>query len=84
VDKFLLKNDTLKEALTAYKNIKMNKFDFLTSTRFWALVIGAVAVYLQHKGIIGEPEMVLIGTLTTVFIGVKTIDRSVEKLAERD
>jgi len=63
------------DLLTNNNNNKMSKFAFLTSNRFWALIIGAVAMYLQTKGIIGEPEMVLIATITAGFITVKTVDR---------
>lgn len=55
------------------------KFGFLTSSRFWALVIGAVMFYLQSKGIIGEPEMVLANTILGGFITIKTIDRASEQ-----
>ncbi len=54
-----------------------NFLEFLTASRFWALVIGAVAIYLKGKGIIGEPEMQLIATLSAVFITVRTIDKNV-------
>lgn len=54
----------------------MNKLDFLSSTRFWALVLGAVAIYLKQKGIFGDPEMQLIATITAGFTIVKTIDRN--------
>jgi len=58
----------------------MEKLDFLKSTRFWALVIGAVTLYLQSKGFIGESELTLIGTIVAGFIGVRTIDRFGEKI----
>ena len=58
----------------------MEKLDFLKSTRFWALVIGAVTLYLQSKGIIGESELTLIGTIVAGFIGVRTVDRFGEKI----
>ncbi len=53
------------------------KFDFLTSSRFIALVIGALSIYLKAKGIIGEPEMVLIATITAGFTTIRTIDRNI-------
>jgi hypothetical protein len=53
-----------------------NKFDFLKSTRFWAIVIGSVAVYLQAKGIFGEAEMILTASITSLFTLVRTIDRN--------
>jgi hypothetical protein len=54
------------------------KFSFLYATRFWALVIGAISIYLKTKGIIGDSEMVLIATITGGFITVKTIDKITE------
>lgn len=57
-----------------------DKFAFLTSTRFWTMVIGAVALYLSTKGIIGEAEMILIGTITAGFVTIRTVDRTAEKL----
>lgn len=62
----------------------MKKFDFLflTSTRFWAAVLTAISFYLETKGYIGEPERNLIATITSIFIGVRTIDRTVDVIAE--
>lgn len=57
------------------------KFDFLTSTRFWAMVIGALSVYLRAKGLIGDPEVNLIATLAAGFVAVRTVDRATEKLS---
>ena len=57
-------------------------FTFLTSNRFWAIVIGAVAIYLQSKGWIGDPEMVLIATIMAGHVTVKTIDRIGDKKVE--
>jgi hypothetical protein len=54
-----------------------SKFLFLTSSRFWALVIGAVSIYLKMKGFIGEPEMMLIATITSGFTIIKTLDRNI-------
>lgn len=59
-------------------NIK-DKFSFLTATRFWALVIGAVMFYLKTKNIIGEAEMILANTILGGFIITKTIDRASEQ-----
>lgn len=55
------------------------KFAFLTSTRFWAMIIGAISIYLQTKGYIGEAEMALIATISGGFITIATIDRAAEK-----
>lgn len=53
----------------------------LKSTRFWALVIGALAVYAKMKGWIGEPEMILIDTIMGGHILVRTTDRTVDTIA---
>lgn len=55
------------------------KLEFLKSPRFWVLVIGSLAMYLQVKGIIGEPERNLIMTIAGGFIGIRTIDRASEQ-----
>lgn len=57
----------------------MNTFAFLRATRFWALVIGALAVYAKLKGWIGEAEMALIATITGGFVAVRTVDRATEQ-----
>ncbi len=59
-------------------------FQFLTSPRFWAIVLGAVSVYLKSKGIIGEPEMMLIATITAGFTIVRTTDRFSEVLSPKE
>lgn len=56
-----------------------NTFDFIYATRFWAMVIAAVSIYLQSKGWIGESEMLLIATITAGFTIVRTIDRATEQ-----
>ena len=53
---------------------------FLKSNRFWALVIGAIAIYLEARGLIGNAELILIDTIAFAFIGVRTIDRLGEKM----
>lgn len=55
---------------------------FVTSTRFWVMVIGALAIYGQQKGWLGEAEMQLIATLSGLFIGIRTVDRIGEQLAK--
>lgn len=59
-----------------------NTWDFLYATRFWAMILTAVSVYLGAKGIIGAPEMLLITTITAGFTIIRTVDRNVEVLAE--
>ena len=58
----------------------IEKLEFLQSTRFWALVIGAISIYAQTKGWIGEPEMLLIATITAGFTAIRTLDRAGEKI----
>jgi hypothetical protein len=55
-------------------------FSFLKSNRFWAMVLGALAIYLTEKGLIGEAEIKLIGTITAGFVGIRTVDRFSEKI----
>lgn len=57
----------------------MTTFGFLYATRFWALVLLALSVYGQRKGWIGEPEMILISTITGGFTIVRTVDRATEQ-----
>jgi len=51
------------------------QWSFVLATRFWAMVILAIGVYLQNKGFIGQPEAILIATIAGGFIGIKTLDR---------
>lgn len=55
-------------------------FSFLSSNRFWALVVGAVSLYAYTKGWIGQAEMDLIAVISFAFIGIRTIDRFGEKI----
>ena len=57
-----------------------DKFQFIFATRFWVMIIGGLAVYLEAKGWIGEPERNLIATMSAIFIGVYTLDRVSEKV----
>lgn len=59
-----------------------SKLAFLSSTRFWAIVLGAVSIYAQSKGWIGDPEMMLIATVTGAFTLVRTADRFSEKMSD--
>lgn len=56
-------------------------YAFIKSNRFWALILGALAVYLETKGWIGAPERNFIATVSAVFITVATADRGAEKMA---
>jgi hypothetical protein len=56
------------------------KFLFLTSTRFWAIVIIAVVGYLESQGFIGEAERTLIWTIAGSFGIIRTVDRFSEQM----
>lgn len=56
-------------------------FSFLLSNRFWALVIGAVILYLKSKGLIGVDETNLVATIVFAFIGIRTVDRLGDKFS---
>lgn len=58
------------------------KFAFLGSSRFWAITVTALSIYLQTKGFIGEPEMVLIASIMGGFTIVRTVDRISDKRVE--
>lgn len=51
-------------------------FDFLQSERFWAVVINAVVLYLQQKGILGEAELALVTAIVAPFVVIGTADRA--------
>lgn len=52
---------------------------FLKAPRFWALVIGAVALALKADGYITEAVATAIGTIAGGFIAVRTVDRFSDK-----
>ena len=57
-------------------------FDFLSSRRFWALVVMAIIGVLETEGIIpGEIAKGLI-TILAGFTAIRTIDRFSEKLGK--
>lgn len=55
-------------------------YSFIKASRFWIMILGALSVYLEAKGLIGEPERNLIATISTVFVAVKTLDKGASKL----
>lgn len=58
----------------------MDNFQFLKAERFWIMIIGAVFVYLETKGFVGEAERNLVATITAGFIAVRTVDRFGERI----
>lgn len=66
-----------------YNEYCMNdKLSFIRAPRFWIMLAGALSVYLQTKGFIGEAEMMLIATVSAGFVAVKTLDRYSDKRIE--
>lgn len=51
------------------------KLAFLKSTRFWAIVIGAVALALSQEGIISSSIAQMITTIVGGYATVRTIDK---------
>ena len=58
-------------------------FRFLKSTRFWAMLLGVLSVYLESRGILGENERDLIASIAAIFIGINSFDRTVDKLSAK-
>lgn len=56
------------------------KLQFLSSTRFYVMLFGALAVYANAKGWIGEAERNLIATISALFVGVQTLDKAAKNI----
>lgn len=56
-------------------------YAFIKAVRFWVMILGALSIYGESKGWIGEPERNLIATVSAIFITVSTIDRGAEKMS---
>lgn len=60
-----------------------NKFAFLTSVRFWNLVIVAVILVLKKEGIIVDDTLVsTISEIVAVILGGSTVIRTVDRASE--
>ena len=63
------------------------KFEFLNSTRFWALVLGSAATILLQDNFANTEWYRLLGgflqLLAGGFIAIKTLDRGTEVLSGR-
>lgn len=57
---------------------------FLKSERFWAVVVNAVVLYLQQKGFIGQPELILVTAIVGPFITIGTLDRLGKNLGKTE
>ena len=51
------------------------KFAFISSTRFWSMILGAIAIYLEQEGIISQALSQLLATVAAGFVIVKTTDK---------
>lgn len=60
-----------------------NKYEFLSSTRFWALVTGSLSTILIDPNLIAQPWYVTVGKflglVSAGFIAIRTIDRASEQ-----
>lgn len=57
-----------------------SRWDFLKSPAFWALTIGAVALWLFQDGIISEGLRNCIVTISGGFVTIRTVDRITDKM----
>ena len=57
---------------------------FLTSTRYWQIVVAAVVTYMGAKGWIDSDLVLLIDAVTLGSVGIRTVDRFAEKAGDKD
>lgn len=66
-------------------NTLNGKFAFLTSTRFWALIIGSAGVVLVDPTVMIDPWFMSFGKFLSLvaagFTLIRTVDRTVDTLA---
>ncbi len=58
-------------------------YAFIKATRFWVMILGALSVYGEAKGWIGEPERNFLATISAIFIAVSTFDRGTEQMSSK-
>ena len=56
------------------------EFEFITSSRFWALVLAGLAVWLRADGYVTPAFADFIVTVAGGFIGINSYDRLVKAL----
>ena len=65
--------------------MKEDKFAFIYSTRFWAYVVGAIAIAIGPDGIVTGPELhTALMSLVAAFAGTRFVDRTVDKLSQKE
>ena len=57
-----------------------DKWAFIQSTRFWAIVVIGIVGYLENLGYIGPNERELVCTIAGAFGIVRTFDRAVDRV----
>lgn len=62
----------------------MEKFKFLESTRFWAVVVIATAMLLKDYSLISSELFNFLATVAGGHIGIRTFDRGAEKIGNKD
>lgn len=62
--------------------MRKSSWAFLGSTRFWAIVIGAVALALFTDGHISQAWLICVETIVAPFVVVRTVDRLGDKKVE--
>lgn len=63
--------------------MKLGEFNFLLSKRFWALVIGALSIWLSTDGYISAAFATFLVTIAGGFISIRTIDRFSETIKKQ-
>ena len=61
----------------------LKTFPFLTSNRFWAVVVIAVVMMLYSYGLVPVEVRDLLVTICGAHVGLRTIDRAAEKLGKK-
>lgn len=56
---------------------------FLTSVRFWKVVIAAVVVYLGSQGVLGGDLVILVTSILGVSVVIRTVDRFSENVKKK-
>ena len=61
----------------------VKNFPFLRSTRFWAVVIFALAIWLGDAGVMPAELVAFLQTVTGGHVGLRTIDRFGETVGKK-
>lgn len=68
-----------------YRSVEMKQeewYAFLKAPRFWVMLAGIISIYLEKKGVLGEDEMMMIASISSLFVAIKTFDRSMDRIAK--